>query len=537
MRPIEYLRHPGSLLAAVAVAIAVVWYALGYPVAMPAPPLAAGEKLDCVSYAPVPAGHAAAAAVSAIQIEADLRRLAPHVSCIRTYGATAGLDRVPEIAQRLGLTVLQGLAIGADEGANRAELERAAALARAHRATIRAFVVGSEVLTRGELSSIDLGALIRRVRETTKMPVTYADRWEAWFATGELANHVNFVTLHVPLYDASYPRSASQAVAAMRDARSKVAARIGKKEMMIGEIGWPSAGRMREGARPSAAGQARVLHEVTAAARADGFRLNIFEGLDQPWRQRDGSAAAHWGLVDAETGTIKFAWGRAVSNHPRWFMQAALGVMLALVVFAAGFLAARSLGPKAPAAVDWRPVALIALGAGLFIGWAFEEAPQQSRSIIDWARATALIALAVATPSVAAATVVRSLPFKSFGALLARPEWRASHLLGRVISLLFVLVVVAAIQIALVLVFDPAGRPFPFAVLTGPAVALLVVAWLNAEPIRRDGVAELAAAAILVASAAILVLTETFQNWEALWLAAIFLVLAFACWLARGGRS
>src|SRR5207302_10038714 len=51
------------------------------------------------------------------------------------------------------------------------------------------------------------------------------------------------------------------------------------KEVMIGEVGWPSAGRMREGALPSPANQARFLQEVTATARSQNYRVNVIEAF------------------------------------------------------------------------------------------------------------------------------------------------------------------------------------------------------------------------------------------------------------------
>ena len=40
------------------------------------------------------------------------------------------------------------------------------------------------------------------------------------------------------------------------------------KEIFLGEFGWPSAGRMREGALPSPVNQARMMHEVLALGQA-----------------------------------------------------------------------------------------------------------------------------------------------------------------------------------------------------------------------------------------------------------------------------
>jgi exo-beta-1,3-glucanase (GH17 family) len=532
MSPTEYLRHPGLLLAAVALAIGLVWFALGYPTQMPRAPLTAGEKLYCLSYAPAPA------AVPVERIQADLARLAPHTGCVRTHATGTGLDRVPDIARPLDLQVLQGIALGRDADRNNAEIERAIALGKSHRAVIRAFVVGSGVLSRGELTADELGAHLRRVRTATGVPVTYADRPEAWLNSGALPELVDFVTVHVELYGGSIPVRASEAARTIQAVRAQVATRVGAKDIVIDDAGWPSAGRMRESARPSPANQARVLHDLVAAAKAGNFRISIFEGKDQRWRARmAGTAAAHWGLLDGETGQIKFRWGGAVSDHPLWFYQGLLGVMLAFVTFAASFLAARSLGPGGPARTEWRPVALIAFAAGLFVGWSVAELPLQSDSVFEWAHAALLIVLAVAVPPAAAAALVRGRPIESFAALFDPNSRRFMDPLSRTVTLLLVLTTVVAIELALGFVFDPANRDFVGAPLTGPVVAFLVLLSQIPPRARSASVAEVWAALILAVSAVFIAFNETLWNWQALWFALALLALAAACWLARGARA
>ena len=529
MSIVEFLRHPGSLLAAVALAIGFTWFAMGYPAQLSRAPLGPADRLDCVSYAPL-------ATSSVQQIDSDLARLARHTGCVRTYSTT--LDRVLEIAPQLKLQVLQGLDIGRDPDRNNAEVERAIALEKAHRQSIRAFVVGSEVLSRADLSASELAALIRRVRQATGLPVTYADRWQTWQAASSIAGAVDFVTIHVDLYSADPPVAVSDAGRATAEARERVAARVTGKEIVIGEVGWPSAGRMREWALPSPANQARVIQDVIAAGKSGSFRVNILEGQDQRWRGRlAGTAAAHLGLLDSETGEIKFRWGGAVSNHPLWFYQGLLGLMQALIVFASAFLAARSIGPYGPSHTDWRPVALVALGSGLFLGWAIAEIPAQTDSAFEWLYATLLTGVAVATPAAAAALIVRGQPLESFAAVLDPEQRRGTHLLMQFVLLLFALTVLLAIQSALGLVFDPANRDFPAAALTGPALALLVLALSNRPKFRSPSIAEAAAALVLAIAAIFIAFNETFWNWQALWFALALLMLAAACWQASGARA
>jgi len=101
------------------------------------------------------------------------------------------------------------------------------------------------------------------------------------------------------------------------------------------------------------------------------------------------------------------------------------------------------------------------------------------------------------------------------------------------VTLLFVLTVIVAIRIALGLVFEPRFHDFPFAPLTGPVAALAMLAWNNPHGMRRESAAELSAAVVLLGSVAYIVLNETFWNWQALWLAAVLVVLAWTCLRAR----
>src|SRR5262249_62254094 len=110
------------------------------------------------------------------------------------------------------------------------------------------------------------------------------------------------------------------------------------KEILLGETGWPSAGRMREGALSSSANQARVLHDVLNLAKREGYHANLIEAFDQPWKRRlEGTVGGHWGLLDGYRREPKFAWGVPLSNHPQWRLQAAEGVAPAGRVLPAAF--------------------------------------------------------------------------------------------------------------------------------------------------------------------------------------------------------
>ena len=275
------------------------------------------------------------------QIEQDLAQLAKVTDCVRTYSVDFGLDQVPEIAQRHGLKVLLGLWVSSHTDRTQYQISTGVALANRFPDVVRAVIVGNEVLLRGEVSPAMLAETIRGVKSRVKMPVTYADVWEFWLRYRELASAVDFVTIHILPYWEDDPVAARAAADHVDAIRKRVVENFPGKEIVIGEVGWPSAGRMREGALPSPANQARVIADVLERGKRERFRVNVIEAFDQPWKRAlEGTVGGHWGLFDDATRQQKFAWGVPVSNHPHWPWQAAGGVVLAALVFAAAIACA-----------------------------------------------------------------------------------------------------------------------------------------------------------------------------------------------------
>src|SRR5664280_1711971 len=194
-------------LACLALSAAVIggtWAWLGAPVPMPQSPLLASEKLYCLSYAPFRGGQTPldlATHIPAAQIEDDLSRLAKITDCVRTYSVDFGLDQIAGIAARHGLKVMQGLWLSSHADRNREQIETAVALANRYPSTIRALVVGNEVLLRGEMSAEDLAATLRAVEARVTVPVTYADVWEFWLQNRDGPRRARFIPLSfLPLW-------------------------------------------------------------------------------------------------------------------------------------------------------------------------------------------------------------------------------------------------------------------------------------------------------------------------------------------------
>jgi exo-beta-1,3-glucanase (GH17 family) len=531
------MKLAGGLFLGCVASIIVTWWWLGTPVSMPPSPLGKGEKFQCVSYAPFRRGQIPFDVnlhIDAAQIDEDLERLAPLTDCVRTYSIDRGLDQIAGIAQRHGLKVLQGLWLGSDPEKNRYQIETVIALANRYPDVIRAVIVGNEVLLRGELSETDLSAIIRRVKAAVPVPVTYADVWEFWLRNRDLASATDFITIHILPYWEDFPIPASEAAAHVEAIRAKVAAAFPGKEVLIGEVGWPSAGRMREGALPTRSNQARVLEEVLIKAQQEHYRVNLIEAFDQPWkRQLEGTVGGHWGLLDADTREPKFLWGQSVSDYPYWRWAAGGGIVLALLVFATAVFTHRR-SAKTPIST-WCGVTVNAVIPGAVIGQAIANVPVESLGIGGWTRSLSLIAVALAAPVAATAALVKEVAPPAFSRLLGRQ--RPSDPLTVMLGAILLVVMWLSVQTALGLVFDPRYRDFPYAPLTSATMPFLVLTIVGRRQKGPRGTAEVVAAAALAAAAVFVALNETFANWQAIWLAAIFAAAAFILVQSRDVQS
>src|SRR6202030_3308057 len=268
------LRTPLALLLLSLGAIAAAWWWLATPITLVRAPIDPNAKLLCVSYAPFRGAQTPLDPTTRIapeQIAQDLARLAKISECVRTYSIENGLDQVPELAAKVGLKVIQGIWLSSSRQKNLAQVTTGIRLAKEYPSTIPPLVVGNEVLLRGEMTQSDLAATIRSVKAQVSVPVTYADVWEFWLRYREIYDAVDFITIHILPYWEDFPIRAKYAAAHVEQIRRRMEVTFPGKEILIGETGWPSAGRMRDAALPSRTNQARVVSEILDLAKRQNF--------------------------------------------------------------------------------------------------------------------------------------------------------------------------------------------------------------------------------------------------------------------------
>ena len=521
------MRQAFACLILTVVAIAGVWTWLGGPVLMPPSKFGSGEKLYCVSYTPFRGTQTpldTSIVIPAAQIEDDLIRLSQITDCVRTYSVDFGLEQIAGIAAKHGMKVMQGLWLSNNLLKNQFQVETAVALAKKYPGTIRAIVVGNEVLLRGDMTATELANTIRAVKASVPVPVTYADVWEFWLRNREVASAVDFITIHILPYWEDFPIPAGNSVTHVEAIRRQVVNAFPGKEVLIGEVGWPSAGRMREGALPSPANQARVIEDVLALSTRENFHVNIIEAFDQPWKRAlEGTVGGHWGLLDAATRAPKFAGMQAVSNHPLWLWQGGCGIIFAVIVFAA----AMSVRIKDTPLSYWFAVSGNAFAGGALIGWTIENIPIESLGVAGWSRSLALAAVAAAAPVALSLAIMRGAPVPSFARMFGPKKERVRDSLPLFAGAVLVATMLLAFVIALGLVFDPRYRDFPFAPLTAAVIPYLIHGFTVGRPTGTRCIAEFVGAGVLALSAFYIVFNEGFANWQSLWVCAVLAALAF----------
>ena len=517
-------------------AIAAVWWWLATPIMLARAPIDPDAKLMCVSYAPFRGAQSPLSPTTHIapeQIAGDLEQLAKITDCVRTYSIENGLDQVPELAARAGLKVIQGIWLGSNRLKNLTQISTVVRLAKEFPGVITSVVVGNEVLLRGEMTAADLVSTIRSVKSQVAVPVTYADVWEYWLRNREVYEAVDFITIHILPYWEDFPIRAKFASSHVDSIRRRMAVAFPGKEILIGETGWPSEGRMREGALPSRTNQARVVSEILDLAKRENFRVNLIEAYDQPWkRQLEGTVGGNWGLFDSVQRAVKYPPGVAISNFPFWKLQMACGMALSLFVFGTAWMTLRR-RPWTPRLASWIAVGMSATTAGILFGVAADKMFYESYGLGGWLVWGALLTAAIASPLLCANALMSGRALPTFLDLLGPREVRSGSVLTIILGLALTMVVLIGAESALGFAFDPRYRDFPFAALAMAVVPFSMLALLNRPQQGLRPMSEAVFAAVLAGAALYTLFNEGAENWQSLWSCALYLTLALTLWQAR----
>lgn len=500
------------------------------PVPMHDLKLANGERLKCVSYAPYrlpgQTPFDEKLVIAREQIAADLAALAKITECVRIYSVDQGLDQVPAVAREVGLKVLLGAWVNADPKRNMKQLDHAIALANEYTDVVRVLIVGNEVLLRRERTESEMRELIEYARARAQVPVTYADVWEFWLQHPKLSESVDLVTVHILPFWEDHPVAIDRAVAHVAEVFEEVRTHF-DKPLMIGETGWPSAGRQRQGSEPSLVNQARYIREFVHIAHEKGWNYNLIEAIDQPWKRRlEGTVGGFWGMLGTDLSP-KFPLAGPVTERngvAAPLAGAALGAALCLLL---------TLGTRGtPARLAALAVTGAVAGLAAVLGW--EHAQLAWRDTFEWSLLGGIGILGVlAAP--AAARWSGATPICTAG-----EAWRAVRAgaaarldAGQWLGLLRGSLLFAAAVAALLLFADPRYRDFPVFLYLVPALVFGVTGWWGAS---RFGVEEKVCGLVIAVCVAGRWLPEPLNPQALAWLAT-GLFLAAPCLRAMARKD
>src|SRR6201995_2391193 len=265
------------------------------------------------------------------RIDRDLAQLSKITGHIRTYTVDGGMDKVPEIARRYGMTVSLGILISPDLKKNDQQIELAIRTVLANRRVVDRVIVGNETQLFGYVSVEQLEAYLDRVRAAlpARIKVTTAETWSTWVVIPEVAKHVDVIFVHLlPYWEMVHINSALRFLGTHYDLMQQT---FPDKTIVIGEAGWPSEGHTRGSAEASVANEAYFARAFIQYAQEKGYDYYIFEGYDQPWHTGEGAVNAYWGLFDA-TGHAKFGFTGMLRSFPEWRGYALLAAVLTLAL-------------------------------------------------------------------------------------------------------------------------------------------------------------------------------------------------------------
>jgi exo-beta-1,3-glucanase (GH17 family)/cellulose synthase/poly-beta-1,6-N-acetylglucosamine synthase-like glycosyltransferase len=284
-----------------------------------------------VSFSPYREGQDPTAArhPSVAEIEADLRLLTDTVAGVRTYSVRNGLEMVPVLAERHGLSVTVGAWLNGSPAHDELEIE--ALIAAVERSpAIKRVLVGNEAVLRGEVTAAQLAVYLQRVRAAIDVPVSTAEPWHVWLKHPELAASVDYIAIHVLPYWEKV--EIDQAVPWVLERYRQITAAFPGQPVLLAEVGWPSAGERQGRAKPGTAAQARFLRHFLPAAAALDLDYFIVEAFDQPWkRAMEGEVGGHWGIFDFHR-QAKFPWSGEIRENAIWPYQFAFSLAALLLV-------------------------------------------------------------------------------------------------------------------------------------------------------------------------------------------------------------
>ena len=217
------------------------------------------EVIQGFSFSPMRGEHDPTQGIlpTAEQVEQDVKLVSGKTHSIRTYTVDGPLALVPSLAKTHNLNVALGGWIDTRLEQNWLEVENLISIADKNRKNVVRAIVGNEVILRNDVPVGQLIQYIDRVRSELAIPVSTAEPWHVWIEHPELAEHVDYLAVHMLPYWEGI--AIDEAVDYIEQRMDELRQRFPDKPIVIAEVGWPSNGRTLKAAVASEAAQAKFL--------------------------------------------------------------------------------------------------------------------------------------------------------------------------------------------------------------------------------------------------------------------------------------
>ena len=333
----------------------------------------ADNIIESISYAPYTKDNSKKF-LSEEEIIRDLELLKQFTNKVRFYSAEDSQKVMPAV-KKLGMQAHMGLWLSPVAEDNEKEVALAKSLITEYHENLTSVIVGNEVLLRDDLSPDDLIVFIKDFKEFVnnisrtnkeakekaikeeiakeknrkaraakekelkekaakeknhKILVTTAEIWNMWLLYPNLADEVDFITIHILPYWEKIKAESFEPF--FKEIYKKITDKFEKKPVFIGEFGWPSQGYNNQGAVASPENQATIIRRFLVLSKEEGFSYNLLEAFDQPWKGVDeGSVGQYWGIFDADRKQ-KFEMQGSVLVEPYWFTQMTVAALIGAIL-------------------------------------------------------------------------------------------------------------------------------------------------------------------------------------------------------------
>ncbi|TMW56634.1 hypothetical protein Poli38472_006644 [Pythium oligandrum] len=251
-------------------------------------------------------------------IASELKVLSTITKNVRTY-SLADCDVTPVIksAKELGLTVWLGVWISGESKVFEAEVETMKELIKAGLIddNIVGFNVGSEAVYRKDVTAEQAIADLTEFKKLLKdndlaQPVSITDIVDVMLQYPEMIEAGDVVTVNqFPFWEKMDVKAAA---AQFRKRIQPLLSLAGKKEVIISETGWASAGKNENASDATPESSARYLNDFYLVAEEEKWKYYYFQAFDSPWKAQipgeEDTVEGGFGIFDKD-GVMKPEFG------------------------------------------------------------------------------------------------------------------------------------------------------------------------------------------------------------------------------------